>query len=188
MLKISIPDPCAQSWDAMIPNEEGRQCSACAKTVVDFSVMTDTQVQAYLIEKANERICGRFKNAQLESINIIVPQDIFHSSMPWWKKFLVASLFAFSTTLFSCEPSVTVGIAMPEIHSAGALIATNNNDSIPKINATVEPVCTVLTGSGYTAGAPMIAGEIVMAPPVIDTIPNLKIDTGFTQGDLAPVH
>ncbi len=31
----------------MSPNEQGRFCSSCAKTVIDFSIMTDAQLILY---------------------------------------------------------------------------------------------------------------------------------------------
>jgi len=36
MFKISIPKPCFEGWENMLPNEGGRYCKACAKTIVDF--------------------------------------------------------------------------------------------------------------------------------------------------------
>lgn len=64
---ISIPEPCHENWDQMTPNEQGRFCNACAKTVVDFSVMTDTQVLNYLIDKQHEKICGHVLPEQLDT-------------------------------------------------------------------------------------------------------------------------
>ncbi|NVO84912.1 hypothetical protein [Hymenobacter terrestris] len=45
-LTISVPQPCSENWAAMTPAAQGRHCAACAKTVVDFSCMTDAQVVA----------------------------------------------------------------------------------------------------------------------------------------------
>jgi hypothetical protein len=103
MHKISIPTPCHEDWSQMTPNELGRHCNACAKTVVDFTNMSDEAVQQYLLSRHGERICGRFSTTQLHRIHIQLPQNIFELSMPWWKRFLVASLIVFSTTLFSCD-------------------------------------------------------------------------------------
>ncbi|MEI9959405.1 MAG: hypothetical protein WDM90_24505 [Ferruginibacter sp.] len=103
MLKISIPTPCYQDWDAMIPNTQGRLCNSCAKTVVDFTNMSDEEVKYFFINKKEECVCGRFRNTQLQRITIELPQNIFHIQMPFWKQFLVASLLVFSSTLFSCD-------------------------------------------------------------------------------------
>jgi hypothetical protein len=106
MLKISIPTPCHEDWGAMTPNEQGRHCTSCAKTVIDFTSMSDEEVKYFFINKKEEKVCGRFKNEQLHRIVIELPHNIFYLPMPGWKKFLVASLVTFSTTLFSCNTSI----------------------------------------------------------------------------------
>ena len=63
---LSIPQPCAESWAAMMPTATGRHCAACAKTVVDFTLKTDAEILAYLAGAANGRTCGRFAAGQLE--------------------------------------------------------------------------------------------------------------------------
>ena len=106
MLKISIPEPCHEDWDKMSSVETGRHCKSCAKTVVDFTRMSDEAVQHYFLNKKEEKVCGRFKQMQLEHIVIELPQNILIIKMPLWKKFLAACLIVFSTTLFSCETKV----------------------------------------------------------------------------------
>lgn len=66
-ISISIPEPCHEDWDKMTPNEKGRFCSLCAKTVVDFSSMTDNQVLHYLLDKRDQKICGRALPEQLDT-------------------------------------------------------------------------------------------------------------------------
>ena len=62
-LTLTIPAPCHESWAAMTPAAQGRHCTACAKTVVDFSCMTDVEVLAMLRRPAGT--CGRFRADQL---------------------------------------------------------------------------------------------------------------------------
>ncbi len=64
-LTLSIPEPCHESWAAMTPATQGRHCAACAKTVVDFSCMTDAQVVAWLSRPTAGSTCGRFAAPQL---------------------------------------------------------------------------------------------------------------------------
>lgn len=106
MFKISIPKPCFEGWENMTPNEMGRFCNACAKTVVDFSVMSDEAVQQYIIDNYGQKMCGRFKIAQLQRIVIDLPQNIFHIQLPFWKKFLVAFLIIFGSTFFSIDTTI----------------------------------------------------------------------------------
>jgi CarboxypepD_reg-like domain/Secretion system C-terminal sorting domain len=65
-IQLSIPEPCHQNWDKMNPTEQGRFCNACAKQVVDFSNMSDTQVLNYFSTLKDEKVCGRAYPDQLE--------------------------------------------------------------------------------------------------------------------------
>ena len=64
-LSLTIPQPCHQSWAAMTPAAAGRHCSACATTVVDFTLKTDAEILAFLAGAARGRTCGRFAAGQL---------------------------------------------------------------------------------------------------------------------------
>lgn len=65
-LQLSIPEPCHQNWEHMTPTQQGRFCNACAKEVVDFSMMTDTEILNYFTTFSNEKVCGRALPGQLE--------------------------------------------------------------------------------------------------------------------------
>lgn len=66
--KVRIPNPCNENWNAMSPNEKGRFCNSCDKTVVDFTKMTNPEIQKYFTNnKAEGRICGHFKFDQVET-------------------------------------------------------------------------------------------------------------------------
>jgi hypothetical protein len=62
-IQLSIPKPCHENWDAMTPKDKGRHCKVCEKTVFDFTSKTDE----YIVKsfEQNGKLCGRFKNAQL---------------------------------------------------------------------------------------------------------------------------
>ncbi|WET50635.1 hypothetical protein PYS58_05760 [Chryseobacterium indologenes] len=63
-MKITIPKPCHENWDNMTPDEKGKFCSVCSKTVHDFTGFSDEE----LINTFNsdKDICGRFREDQLE--------------------------------------------------------------------------------------------------------------------------
>ena len=63
-LRLTIPEPCHENWQQMTPNEQGRHCLSCQKTVVDFTLMSDQEVLQY-ISTASSSVCGRFNNDQL---------------------------------------------------------------------------------------------------------------------------
>jgi hypothetical protein len=62
--KISIPDPCSESWDAMLVKDSGRFCNSCQKTVIDFTKMSDEDFVAYF-RNNKEMPCGRVTRQQL---------------------------------------------------------------------------------------------------------------------------
>ena len=100
-MKISIPEPCHENWGAMTPNEQGRFCGSCQKTVVDFTHFSAEDIQNYFTKHYGQKVCGRFKKQQLNPIDIQIPSTIF-SQMSASRKFALALLLVFGTTLFSC--------------------------------------------------------------------------------------
>jgi hypothetical protein len=106
MFKITIPKPCFEGWNNMMPNEKGRYCNSCAKTVVDFSVMSDEAVQQYFIANYDQKICGRFKNTQLQRIIIELPQNIFRIALPFWKRFLIVFLICFGGSFLAIDTTI----------------------------------------------------------------------------------
>jgi len=100
--KITIPEPCQENWDKMTPKENGRFCMSCSKTVVDFTPMLPNEIQHFFIQNQKDRICGRFKNSQLETITIQIPSRVLYTQTKYHKMFLLALFIAMGTTLFSC--------------------------------------------------------------------------------------
>jgi hypothetical protein len=63
VININIPEPCHEDWNTMTPQEKGRHCAVCNKTVVDFTKSTDEQLINTFESEGN--LCGRFKSSQL---------------------------------------------------------------------------------------------------------------------------
>ena len=57
--QLHIEKPCLEDWNKMSPNQTGRHCQLCDKTVVDFTQMSPEEISNYLTKKSKERICGR---------------------------------------------------------------------------------------------------------------------------------
>jgi hypothetical protein len=164
MLKISIPTPCHQDWSAMTPNEQGRHCTSCAKTVIDFTGMTDDEVKYFFINKKEEKVCGRFKNGQLHRIVIELPHNIFYIPMPGWKKFLVASLLVFSTALFSCDTNIQGKAKIePELQSAILGGSTSDINQVKPPIDTITQTITCTSTMGFTI--PTVVGKIKTPSP-----------------------
>ncbi len=63
-MKITIPQPCHENWDTMTPDEQGKFCSVCSKTVKDFTTASDEDL-AEAFSGISETACGHFKASQL---------------------------------------------------------------------------------------------------------------------------
>jgi hypothetical protein len=103
-LHLRIPEPCHENWDKMNPSEKGRFCDSCQKQVVDFTIMSDTQLAAFFKRKTTGSVCGRFMNDQLDK-NILIPKK----RIPWVKYF-----FKFTLPLFLATKGHTQGKIVAE--------------------------------------------------------------------------
>lgn len=168
----------------MTPTSRGAFCSACAKDVVDFTTMTDVEVQHYLLNKAGEKVCGKFSNTQLHRIRINIPNYIFYAKIAGWKKFMAVVMLAFGSMLFGCDVTTdnTAKVdfqnnptqVVPEI--VGNLITS----PLPPIDDSLciafpytlkgEPAmieAPSITTIGYTQ--PVIMGDMEVKPVLPDT-------------------
>ena len=101
--KITIAEPCQEDWNKMTPNGNGRFCMICSKTVVDFTSMLPEEIQHFFIQNQNQKICGRFKKSQLDTITIQIPSQVLYTQINYHKMFILALFVAMGTTLFSCK-------------------------------------------------------------------------------------
>ena len=92
-ISISIPKPCHENWNGMTPQDKGRFCASCQKTVIDFSTMSDRQL-ADFFKKPVGSVCGHFSNTQLNR-----QIDIPKKRMPWVRYFFTMALPAFLLSL-----------------------------------------------------------------------------------------
>lgn len=101
-LSIHIPKPCHESWDAMTPAQQGRFCQSCAKTVVDFSMMTDSEVLNYFTKNTGNT-CGRFSDDQLQRPLQPIKQE---KRKAWWIAALMPLLMVYKKGYAQGEVSV----------------------------------------------------------------------------------
>ncbi|UPK70783.1 carboxypeptidase-like regulatory domain-containing protein [Chitinophaga filiformis] len=86
---ISIPRPCNESWNNMLPVQKGKFCQSCQKVVVDFTQMSDEQILQY--HKAHPgKSCGHYYASQLNRS--------LEATQPIRRRFLPALLLAPLTT------------------------------------------------------------------------------------------
>lgn len=79
--RISIPKPCNEDWNKMIPTEQGKYCAECQKEVLDFTHLTDKELVQRL--DSGKNMCGRFREKQLN----VDFHSLENTSIPlrkWW--------------------------------------------------------------------------------------------------------
>jgi len=93
---VAINTPCHESWETMNPEEKGRFCGQCCKTVVDFTNMSNKGISGYLKERTEQKICGRFKSEQVTEL----PKHRIRFSFNL-QRFAAAVFLAFGSFLFA---------------------------------------------------------------------------------------
>ena len=78
--QVNIPEPCNEDWSKMTPQEQGRFCGKCAKTIIDYSYQSDRAI-AKVLKENNGQICGRFRSDQLQRDLVLEPQ--FYQNTRW---------------------------------------------------------------------------------------------------------
>ena len=151
-MNINIPEPCHEDWVQMTPNEQGRFCGSCQKTVVDFTNFSAVDIQNYFTKHYEQKVCGRFKNQQLNAIDIQIPRAIIYH-IPASRRFALALLIVFGTTLFSCTDNNGNHAAISKIEVVDSLVKNNSDtlttlDSIELTTITSEP--SMLKGAVLT--------------------------------------
>jgi hypothetical protein len=83
--------------------EAGRYCDQCSKNVIDFSNYSEQAIIDYFIANNGKQICGRMRKSQIETIRIVIDQNLIENSIAYWKKFLIVLLIIFGYELFGAE-------------------------------------------------------------------------------------
>lgn len=71
--KIVVTNPCQENWEKMLPQEKGRFCNSCAKSVVDYANMSDKEINERM-RNATSHMCGRFTKEQLDKTFTMRPK------------------------------------------------------------------------------------------------------------------
>lgn len=107
----------------MTPREQGRFCSVCTKTVVDFSAMTDTQLFDVLKNGAGN-MCGHFHKEQLDR-TFTAPKKPKWILQPFWKYFVGLFLFIKPAAAKAQGKPVCTPVPPPK-HVTVGIIAVDN--------------------------------------------------------------
>ena len=146
ILNINIPTPCHEDWNNMTPEQKGRHCKSCEKTVFDFTSKTDEYiVKTY---QKNTTLCGRFKTSQLDRELVLSRKEKNN-----YLSYVVSTLFAFlsfgSMDLEAQEqpkvvpintshnPTIKGKIAISVLHKTINGTVTDEYDGLPLIGVNV---------------------------------------------------
>lgn len=101
---VRIPEPCHEDWNKMQPDDKGKFCSSCSKSVFDFSNKTDAEIKTILIEHKDQKVCGHFKKTQIDRpLNITLDPANLPKNISITKTFAIALFLVFGSLLFSCK-------------------------------------------------------------------------------------
>ena len=56
---FNVKTPCSESWDNMLPNEEGKFCDKCARKIIDFTSSSNSEISEYLEKNKATGVCGK---------------------------------------------------------------------------------------------------------------------------------
>lgn len=126
-IHLAIPQPCHQDWQNMSPTQQGRFCNSCAKQVIDFTTMSDTEVLHYFLDKKNENVCGRMYPDQL---NRTVTKPVYPKMKKFWYWNYAAMLLLFFSKSNGAKAQgkisvVTTEAKTPDISMAVAGVVGN---------------------------------------------------------------
>lgn len=100
LFQVNIPEPCHEDWDRMQPDEKGKFCHACCQPVYDFSEKTPEEIRDTLLLQSSGKICGYFRETQLDKPLAIMPSPGLSS---FTRHFALAIYLVFGSLLFSCK-------------------------------------------------------------------------------------
>ena len=138
-LQLSIPEPCHENWQQMTPTDQGRFCNACAKEVVDLSMMTDTEVLNYFTRLTHEKVCGRALPSQLDR-TITRPKEPKKRLFWYWNYIVMFFMFFGKGNAAKAQGGMKITTEKPNLNKS-----TNIN------NAFVGKVAGAVTRSGTAA-------------------------------------
>lgn len=143
-LNLQIPSACHENWQKMVPDQKGRYCQACQKSVIDFTAMTDVELISYFQTHTGSS-CGRFTEGQLNR-DIRIPRK----PLPWLKYFFRYSLPAFLLTLKGNVQAQLTPVRME-------VAPVKQKDSLDTLLASKQTISGFITEAN---GQPLVAATV----------------------------
>ena len=102
-LKVSLPKPCGEQWEAMAPQGCNRHCAVCDTTIHDLSSMTVDETEALLL--SGEEVCVRARVASDGTVKTAQPGR--HNS----RRIVAAIGASVSLAAAACQPATMSGVS-----------------------------------------------------------------------------
>ena len=134
VITIDIPKPCHEDWNTMTPEEKGRHCAICKKTVYDFTSKTDEQIVQTFSKNGN--VCGRFKSTQLKR-DIVFSRKEKNSYLSFVASGILAVLGISSQESFAQEKPQTVLVDKAHNNEIQGKIKTTPKENDKTITGTI---------------------------------------------------
>lgn len=141
---ITVPNPCNENWDSMMPQNQGRFCTSCQLVVTDFTKMDDNEIIHYFRKHQKEKICGHFRSDQLTRMKItITPAQLQNHNWSIIQQIRIAIFLVFASSLFSCSSTdpkkQTPEILIQQSDSLQEIKDTNNTSESGTIGKIIAP-------------------------------------------------
>ena len=133
---IHIPSPCGEPWQNMHPQDNGRFCDNCERTVVDFTLKSKSQIWSEL--KSNEKVCGRFTEEQL---NTVFANPVTNSFFKAGTFSLLAAVFSPNHTQANIAPvwqQEQIQLSDSLVRFEGRVIANDTQEPLPFVKIFVN--------------------------------------------------
>jgi hypothetical protein len=182
--KLNIPKPCSENWNAMHSTNEGKFCNLCSKQVIDFTVLTDTQIIQYF-EQQQGKTCGRLTQEQIERINLLLQKQ--ENEQPnLWRIFAWALSASTLTSTAILQEAKAENIVYQEVTNKKPftqLINTTTNDTIKEFVITGK-VISVEDGTALPGVTVSIKGSKIGTQTDIEGAYKLDISEFTNQPEV----
>lgn len=134
---LHINEACSENWDAMTPNDKGKFCNNCNKTVFDFTTASDNDIIQFIQKAKGEEFCGKFEEQQLD--RWLEKTSIITSNPALYKFLLSFLLLTGGQDLFAQEPTKQENVVLKQ-KADSLLQATALKSENPDINCNANGI------------------------------------------------
>lgn len=180
MKKFTVPKPCHEKWENMLPEEKDRFCTSCQTKVYDFSQSADHEIQE-IYEREKGNVCGMLAGAPRPSYLQKTAANFYHFTRQHCARF---SLFTAAASFLM----VLSGCGKPGSSPVSAEPLVGDSLDYPTDTAEAIVVGKMAPPRADTAQMPNKAANETSTPSTKNegTVPK-EMQTVPTQTDQKPV-